>query len=275
MKKIIKIDSLFIRSLIILLSVLFVILNTAFFFNKYMVSSGTPTFNDKSDRVQATEPVNEKINEDKIQPTPIPEKKEVILMIDPGHGGEDLGTYFGNVLEKTMNLDISLRLGKKLENDGYKVLYTRQDDTPVGLRERSDLANEKDVTLFLSIHNNNMPDNANYKGTETLYCPGGSTGNGKINGERLAQIVQGELIKRLGTIDNGIIARPNLSVLRRTKMPAVIAEIAYISNYSDRNRLSTSYFREEASEALYKAVKRALGEMNVKKESDNRWIIEK
>ncbi|HEY9059662.1 MAG TPA: N-acetylmuramoyl-L-alanine amidase [Pseudobacteroides sp.] len=272
MKKIIKIDSLFIRSLIILLSVLFVILNSAFFFNKYMVSSGTPTFNDKGDRVQVTAPVNEKSSEDKVQPTPIPEKKEVILMIDPGHGGEDLGTYFGNVLEKTVNLDISLRLGKMLESDGLKVVYTRKDDSSVGLRERSDMANEKDVTLFLSIHNNNMPDNSNYKGTETLYCPGGSTGNGKINGERLAQIVQGELIKRLGTIDNGIIARPNLSVLRRTEMPAVIAEIAYISNYSDRNSLSTAYFRQETAEALYKAVKRALDEMNVRKESDNRWV---
>jgi N-acetylmuramoyl-L-alanine amidase len=272
MKKIIKIDSLFIRSLIILLSVLFVILNTAFFFNKYMVNSGAPTFIDKSDKANNESVIGDN-DKNRIQPTPIPEKREVLLMIDPGHGGEDLGTYFGNTIEKTMNLDISLKLGKLLENEGFKVLYTRKDDAFVGLRERSDLANEKDVTLFLSIHNNNMPDNANYKGTETLYCPGGSTGSGKINGERLAQIVQEELVKRLGTIDNGIISRPNLSVLHRTKMPAVITEIGYISNYSDRNKLNSSYFRQKAAEALFKAVKRALYEMNLKKESDNRWIV--
>ncbi|KNY25090.1 N-acetylmuramoyl-L-alanine amidase family protein [Pseudobacteroides cellulosolvens] len=269
MRKKIKMDSLFVRSLVILLSVLFVILNTAFFFNKYIMNAGSPTFNDKNDKIQSGT-VTEKITN--VMPTPTPVKKEVLLLIDPGHGGEDLGTYFDNIYEKVLNLDISLKLGKLLENDGFKVLFTRKEDVFVGLKERSDLANEKDATLFLSIHNNNMPDSPNYKGTETLYCPG-SSGNGKINGERFAQIVQEELVKRLGTIDNGIIARPNLSVLRRTQMAAVIAEIGYISNYSDRIKLNTEYFRQEAAVALHKAVKRTLDEMNVKKQPDNRWII--
>jgi len=264
---------LFVKSLIVLLSVLFVILNTAFFFNKYIMNTGTPTFNEKDNKIQSKN-VTDKSTKDIVLPTPTPVKKEVLLVIDPGHGGDDLGTYYGNIYEKQLNLDISLRLGELLEKDGYKIIYTRKDDVFVGLRERSDLANEKDATLFLSIHNNNMPDSPNYKGTETLYCPGGSSEIGRINGERFAQIVQEELVKRLGTIDNGIIARPNLSVLRRTKMAAVIAEIGYISNYSDRSKLNTEYFRQEAAVALHKAVKRTLDEMNVKKDKDNRWIIE-
>lgn len=268
MRKKFKMDSLFIRSLVILLSVLFVILNTAFFFNKYIMNTGSPTFSDKDDKIQS-EIVPQKVTS--VLPTPTPVKKEVLLLIDPGHGGEDMGTYFDNIYEKVLNLDISLKLGKLLENDGFKVLYTRKEDESVGLRARSDLANEKDATLFLSIHNNNMPDSPNYKGTETLFCPGESSG--KISGERFAQIVQEELVKSLGTIDNGIIARPNLSVLHRTKMAAVIAEIGYISNYSDRSKLSSGYFRQETALALYKAVKRTLGEIGVKKESDNRWII--
>ncbi|MCX7747556.1 MAG: N-acetylmuramoyl-L-alanine amidase [Clostridia bacterium] len=210
-----------------------------------------------------------------LQETPVPKPREPLIVIDPGHGGEEWGTYFGKMLEKDVNLDISLKLGALLKKEGIKVSYTRTEDVEVGLRTRAKIANDLDATLFISIHNNKMPDTPDYKGTETLYYPAASDEDGEMNGKRLAKIVQEELVETLKTYDNGIISRPNLAVLHRTKMPAVIAEIAYISNALDRERLARSEFRQKAASALSNAVLKALQEMGAQKVASDQWLIEK
>lgn len=199
--------------------------------------------------------------------------EEVIIVIDPGHGGDDLGAYHGTFYEKDVNLDISKKLGKKLEEAGIKVVYTREDDVFVDLDPRVDIANNLGATLFISVHNNAMPDNSQYRGTETLYCPPAVDTGSKMDGKKLAEIVQQELVKTLKTVDNGIIYRPNLAVLRKTKMPAVIAEIAYISNASDREKLKNDEFRQKAADALSNAVLKALEKMNARKDENGVWKI--
>jgi N-acetylmuramoyl-L-alanine amidase len=204
-----------------------------------------------------------------------PSDKEVIVVIDPGHGGEDFGTYYGNILEKDLNLDISLKMGSIIEEAGIKVVYTRTEDKDVGLDERAFMANNLDATLFISVHNNSMPDNPSYKGTETLFCPSQNPVYGNMDGKKLASIVQSNLINKLNTIDNGIIERPNLVVLRKTKMPAVIAEIAYLSNASDRELLKQAEFRQKAAQALVDSVFEALEVMEAEKDEDGVWKIKK
>lgn len=199
--------------------------------------------------------------------------KEVIIVIDPGHGGEDLGATKGELYEKKLNLDISKRLGDLLEDLGIKVVYTRDKDVDVGLDERVNIANDLDATLFISIHNNYMPNDAGYKGTETLYCLPVNVDENKMDGKKLATIVQKKLVSALKTVDNGIIYRPNLVVLRKTKMPAVIAEIAYMSNSSDREKLSNENFRQNAAKALSEAVIEALEDMGVEKNEKGKWIV--
>jgi N-acetylmuramoyl-L-alanine amidase len=201
------------------------------------------------------------------------EPKEVIVVIDPGHGGEDLGTCYRDIYEKNLNLDVSIRLGKLLENNGIKVVYTRTGDESVELKTRSEIANNINASLFISVHNNNMPDNTNYRGTETLYCLPERTDQHTMDGEKFARVVQEELVKTLGTIDNGTINRPNLSVLRRTKMPAVIAEIAYLSNSSDRAKITSPEFRQKAAEALERAVLKVLAQMKANKDSEGKWVL--
>ncbi|HHV29647.1 MAG TPA: N-acetylmuramoyl-L-alanine amidase [Clostridium sp.] len=202
-----------------------------------------------------------------------PKPKEVIVVIDPGHGGEDLGAYNGILYEKDINLDISLKLGKLLEDMGIEVVYTRKTDVFVDLDPRVDLANKLEATLFISVHSNSMPDNSEYRGTETLYCPSLNPKYSKMDGRKLAIIVQKELVKTLGTVDNGIIERPNLAVLRKTMMPAVIAEIAYISNPSDRAKLSDDAFRKKSAQALANAVINALDEMGAVKDENGTYTI--
>ncbi len=101
--------------------------------------------------------------------------QEVLIVVDPGHGGRDEGTRYGNLKEKDVNLDISLKLAKLIKNKGYKYLLTRDKDVALDeilskdLEKRWQLANNKGATLFISIHNNYLENDSKYKGTETLY----------------------------------------------------------------------------------------------------------
>lgn len=191
-----------------------------------------------------------------------PGAKNKVVVIDPGHGGKDPGAvYKDEIKEKDANLDISLRLYKMLKNAGVKVYITRKDDAFVELAERAELANRLDATLFISIHNNAIQD-PDYDGTMTLYYPSSSDYYSAygITGRRLAQIVQEEMVKHLGTTDRGLRERPKLVVLNKTKMPAVIAEVAFLTNESDRQKLKTDSFLQKAADALYVATIRALNE---------------
>jgi N-acetylmuramoyl-L-alanine amidase len=94
------------------------------------------------------------------------------VVIDPGHGGRDPGAVGRNIYEKSINLSVSLKLGQLLEEwfPDVKVLYTRTSDVPVGLIDRSTLANNNNADLFISIHANsieNGKDRNSISGNET------------------------------------------------------------------------------------------------------------
>ncbi|RCX17502.1 N-acetylmuramoyl-L-alanine amidase [Anaerobacterium chartisolvens] len=177
-----------------------------------------------------------------------------LIVIDPGHGGSDPGAVHGDLMEKSLNIDIAKRLNTMLKSKGINTYMTRDDDTYIGLYERSYIANKLNATLFLSIHNNAYKVSA--KGTETLYFPS-KTGFGK----RFAQIIQDSLTSNLGTFDRKIKARPEIVVLKATSMPSALAEIAFITNPDDAQKLKSDEFIQKAAEALCEAVVKALEEV--------------
>jgi len=183
-----------------------------------------------------------------------------IVVIDPGHGGNTNGAKYGGLKEKDLNLDVSLRLYSLLKSKGIKVYLTRKTDSTLTLAQRYNYANSVKATLFVSVHHNALPNNASYKGTETLYSPSGTTLKG-ISSKNLAKVVQTELVKRLGTINRGIISRPELAVLRHSKMPSIIAEIGYMTNSKERQRINSSSFKQKSAEALCSAIVKTLNQM--------------
>lgn len=186
------------------------------------------------------------------KPMPSRGTGNTLVVIDPGHGGKDPGAIYGGVKEKDLNLDVARRLERLLEENNIKTCMTRTGDVYVSLYDRSEKANRLDADLFISIHHN--AGKSSLSGTMTLYYPA----NGSFTGKDLAQIVQGELIKKLGTKNLGIISRPNLAVLRTTKMPAIIAEIGYLTNKSELDKLKSPSYRQKTAEALRDAVMKAL-----------------
>lgn len=182
-----------------------------------------------------------------------------IVVIDPGHGGNDSGAVYGGVNEKDLNLAISLKLNELLKDKGVKVYLTRTEDKTVGLYERTDFANNLNASLFLSVHNNAYMTSS--RGTETLYYPNGVCIN-SVTGKTFAQTVQNNLVKALGTVDRGIIERPNLAVLRTSKMPAALAEVGFMTNSAELEKLKDPDFQQKAAQALCDAVISNLVTMN-------------
>ncbi|MCL2611162.1 MAG: N-acetylmuramoyl-L-alanine amidase, partial [Defluviitaleaceae bacterium] len=113
----------------------------------------------------------------------------------------------------------------------------------VGLTERTNMANNWGADYFISIHAN-ANENPQANGTETLYHPNST------KGKALATEVQEQLILQLKRPDRGIIPRSNLAVLRLTNMPAILAELAFISNPVEAELLANPEFRQAAAQGI-------------------------
>jgi len=171
-----------------------------------------------------------------------------LVVIDAGHGGYDPGAVSGSIYESNINLDIANRLNALLKAKGVKTYMIREDDTFVGLYERAYIANTLTASLFLCIHNN-ASESTSAHGTETYYTSRSSTGY-NISSFNFSKIIQNSLISRLKSYDRGSILRPNLVVLKATKMPAVLTEIGFISNAVDRANLCSATYKQNAAQAL-------------------------
>lgn len=180
-----------------------------------------------------------------------------LVVIDPGHGGFELGAVSDGLIEKHLNLDISLRVNNLLKAKGVKTYIIRGDDSYVDLYERAILANKLNAKLFLCVHNNSF--NGSAYGTESLYYTGQQTG---FTGKTFAQTIQNKLVNALGVYNRGIVERPNLVVLNRTLMPASLVEVGFIDNAAEKANLLNADYRQKAAQAICDAIIESL--QNVK-----------
>ena len=187
--------------------------------------------------------------------TPVPGGKLVVL--DPGHGGSDPGADIGGYFEKNFNLDITSRAETILKQKGINVLLTRKSDIFVGLEERWEIANAQKADLFVSIHNNSMPSSAT-KGSMAFYYPT------SYKGKAYARIFLDNLSTGLnmGSMGSGGLKSAEFVVLKKTHMPAVLVEVACMTNNGDLGLLTTESFRQKAAENLAYSVIQILSTMN-------------
>lgn len=145
--------------------------------------------------------------------------------------------------EAYVNLDTAKRLQSILNARGYDTQMSRTTDVFLGLKERVDLANNWGANYFISIHSNSS-ENTSASGTETLYY------RNNTPGQVLANEVQVQLILQTDLPDRGIKSFPNLTVLRLTNMPAILVELAFISNPNDVVLLDTPEFRQKSAQGI-------------------------
>jgi len=198
-----------------------------------------------------------------------------LIVIDAGHGGKDPGAVGidTKVTEKEIVLDIAGKLQKLLEDEGYKTIMTREDDTFVDLYKRAAIANEAGADIFLSIHIN-ASTSRSVSGIETLYYPSSTSSSGEVDlydvsagttsisklkpstdGKGLARTLQDVLIAEMKTANRGIVERPKLVVLNQTKMTASLVELGFISNSNEETLLRTDEYRQRLADALLKGIK--------------------
>ena len=175
------------------------------------------------------------------------------IVIDAGHGGTEIGATYGGIYEKNINLAIAKVVQRELEKQGVKVYMTRTTDVTTTLAYRANLANSINADLFVSVHNNAMPNKSTVNGTEVLYPSSTVVKNG-ISAYSLATKLQKTVSSLLGTYDKGIINRNNLYVLNHTNMPAVIVEVAYMTNPSDLAKLKNNELLEKAGKAIAQGI---------------------
>lgn len=193
---------------------------------------------------------------------------DVLVVVDPGHGGLDPGSQAMSgktvvLTEKETTLDIATRLNKKLQAAGIHTEMTRTGDTladpaspnaTVDLKARANKVNNFGATLCISIHNNSAPGISSAKGTETLYYDTPGKLEYGFSSKELASRIQKNMIADCGTYDRGIKERPELGMLRMTNMPTVIVEGAFLSNPDDLKKLQSEEFREQYATAVADAV---------------------
>lgn len=142
---------------------------------------------------------------------------EYTVALDAGHGGSDPGAVYEGRQEKDDALALALAVGKILQDNGVDVEYTRTTDVYNTPFEKATMGNEANADLFVSIHRNAMPVPGTASGIETLVY------NDSGVKALLARNINEEL-SDIGWKDRGVIERPNLVVLKRTKMPAVLVK---------------------------------------------------
>ncbi|MDD6326549.1 MAG: N-acetylmuramoyl-L-alanine amidase [Lachnospiraceae bacterium] len=173
------------------------------------------------------------------------------VIIDAGHGGMDPGAVYEGRMEKNDTLNLALAVGDILKENGVDVVYTRTDDVYDTPFEKAQIANREGGDFLLSIHRNSSPEPNQYSGVESLvYDKQGR----KV---QLAENINSEL-ERAGFRNLGVKERPNLIVLKRSKMPAVLVEAGFLNTDAD-NALFDERFGEIA-EAIADGVLKTLRE---------------
>lgn len=158
----------------------------------------------------------------------------VSIMLDAGHGGRDPGAVYNGRQEKDDVLKLVLAIGEILQNSGIDVEYTRTTDIYETPFQKATEANEAGVDFFISIHRNSSPLANQYMGVESLIY--------NLSGIKyeMAENINAQL-ETVGFKDLGVKARPNLVVLRRTKMPAILVEVGFINSDSDNTLFDKNF----------------------------------
>lgn len=168
------------------------------------------------------------------------------VVIDAGHGGQDLGGQWGQVYEKHLALDTAIRLEANLQRMGYKTVMLRRSDYFLTLQQRTDIANRYKNAIFVSIHYN-YTWKSQVSGLETFYY--------STQGQNLAQCVQSSLIGHTSTINRSAkFAR--FHVIRNSRLPAILVESGFVSNANERNRMKSASFRESIARSVAEGIQR-------------------
>ncbi|MFB7818049.1 N-acetylmuramoyl-L-alanine amidase CwlD [Paenibacillus chitinolyticus] len=187
------------------------------------------------------------------------------IALDAGHGGPDGGAVSqSGVIEKDINLAITLYLRDYLQQAGAMVVMTRETDTDLALEgtkglsrrktedllSRAEFINNKKADLFISIHLNSIPSDK-WRGAQTFYYP-----NHPDNAS-LSTLIQNELKKNLENTERvAKKADTGVYLLKTLKMPSALVEVGFLSNPEETRLLADDKYQKKVAASVYQAILR-------------------
>ncbi len=167
------------------------------------------------------------------------------VVLDAGHGGSDPGAQRASIQEKELTLAITEKLKTALLEKGIKVEMTRSDDTFVSLEDRVKITNSTRPDAFVSVHINSLETASAIQGIETYYQTEQS--------KSLADIIHRSLVGGLQVPDRNV-RKARFYVINHTEVPAILAEVGYITNKEEREKLISSDYQNQIAEAIARGV---------------------
>lgn len=192
----------------------------------------------------------------KIRPPLLVQK--VCIMIDPGHGGHDFGTQSiskPRYLEKSLNLVTAKFVREYLQQMGYQVWMTREDDQFVSLEKRAKIANEKKPALFVSIHYNSAPL-ADAQGVEVFFYQ--TKKERARQSKQLAHAILKNILAETSAKSRGV-KHGNYHVIRQTIMPAILVEGGFVTNESELQKLKDPLYLKRMAWGIVRGIDEYLG----------------
>ena len=185
------------------------------------------------------------------------------VYIDPGHGGEDGGCEGNGLVEKDLNLDISMRLASLLRKAGIKVVMTRETDILLydvnsdykgqkkaqDVRKRLEIAKNQENPFLISIHMNYFPQ-TQYSGLQVWYS------KNDTHSQVLANLIQSNNKNTLQPNNNRAIkeATSSIFLLHNATFPAILIECGFLSNSHEAHTLSDENYRQKLAEMIFKSI---------------------
>lgn len=183
----------------------------------------------------------------------------MLVYLDPGHGGTETGAYSGGIKEKDINLKVGLKIEKLLVSNGYDVVMSRKTDKFVSLSDRAQEANRLKADIFVSVHHNAFIGTS--QGIETYaYNRLGNSNNPMSNNTKrslesgkLSNAVHHSLLNHSGAINRGT-RTANFHVIRETNMPAILMELGYMDNATERAKLVNDSYQNKLAKGAYEGI---------------------
>ncbi len=178
--------------------------------------------------------------------------ENLTVIVDPGHGGSESGAVAFNLKEKDINLQISKKLKNSLRKNGAKVYLTRETDEYKDLYKRVDFAKSKNADIFISIHQNSLPNRkkVNEKhGTGVYYY--------NKEAYELSKEIKDSLVKKTGFRDDGVNLA-SFAVIRATDPVSVLVECGYIIHPKEAKKISDANFQKKIAKAITIGIKNYL-----------------
>jgi N-acetylmuramoyl-L-alanine amidase len=213
------------------------------------------------------------------QPSTTP-RSFAVVVLDPGHGGQDSGAMCGGVLEKDLTLDVARRIDRLMDSEGIATLMTRLGDTYVSLADRAAFTNRVRNCIFVSIHFNE-DNQAVSSGVETYYAAHQITAGSflaswlpflwrplsdspNLESQNLAGFIQEALVARTRALDRGTQAK-QFFVIANVTSPAVLIEGGFLTNKEDISKLASEDYRDQMAAAVADGILRYRAAANQRK----------